>query len=64
MCLNAARLILFELNLYEQIEKIKNRTPKNQKFENLRKIHTRKLYFDLGPKRYLGRRDPFIESMG
>ena len=37
------------------------RTPKNQKFENLRT--TRKFYFGLGPKRYLGRRDP-IESMG
>ena len=24
----------------------------------------RKFYFDLGPKRYLGRRDPIIVSMG
>ena len=37
-------------------------TPKNQKSENLSTIH--KFYFDLGPKRYLGPRDPIIGSMG
>ena len=43
-----------------QIKKIKW-TPKNQKFENLSATH--KFYFDLGPNRYLGPRDPIIESI-
>ena len=32
--------------------------PKNQKFENPSTTH--KFYVDLGPKRYLGQRDPII----
>ena len=49
-------------NILPIIEKIQKRTPKNQKFEN--PSTTRKFYVDLGPKRYLGPRDPIIGSMG
>ena len=37
-------------------------TPKNHKFKN--PSTTQKFYVDLGPKRYLGRRDPIIGSVG
>ena len=37
-------------------------TTKNQKFENPSTTH--KFYVDLGPKWYLGPRDPIIGSMG
>ena len=37
-------------------------TPKNKKFDNPSTTH--KFCVDLGPKRYLGPRDPIIGSMG
>ena len=45
-----------------KIKKIKKWTTKNQKFEN--PGTTCKFYFDLGPKRYFGPKDPIIGSMG
>ena len=50
------------LEYFTHNRKIPKWTQKNQKFENL--STGRKFYFDLGSKRYLGRRDPFIRSMG
>ena len=43
------------------IEKIPKWTPKNRRYESLSTIHI--FYFDLGPKRHLGLRDPIIGSM-
>ena len=49
------------LNILPIIEKIPEWTPKNQKFQNPSTTH--KFYVDLGPKRYLGPRDPIIGSI-
>jgi len=44
------------------LKKFQNGPLKPKKIENPGTIH--KFYFDLGPERYFGRRNPIIASMG